>query len=782
MSSRTARKAFFMVVALMVLSDSAFASITDVNPTDKSLEYLRYIFGSVVDVITGGTGPASPDSIIGALSEILNTGMLIFTGLIVGYVFLTGVLNSAHEGNPLGKMYSTMWIPLRMVVALALVLPFAGGYSTMQIGVIWIAGHGIGLANSAWEKALDYMSSTGTLYPPTISINYENIGKSMLESRVCMHGINTADRHVNVEEKPVEMVNNNQNSTMATSGQTQSTPAVANHRVQQRYDSRYNLVSAGIAYGSAWLSGFPNGVPRNYGANPCGSITLEFAEIDEGVAIEPAVISFQQKIIEITANLDEDLDPLARAIVSKAVDETQPDPDITAFNSAIQTYKTEYEKAVNDAMSAIATIRINKWDGGNPDAAGTTVGARDAGWITVGAWYWDFQRINAETQAMVNVKPQMEGPTEDAQENDDYSTFESALNSYLSKMQVQDQYGNTVTALERSSYAEDDWSLDKVLSLTKASIDLAMTNPDPVSGMANVGHSLITAVEIGYLASIPVYIAADTASDVADATGGFTGGAAMAIASPILSLIEEGRTLLVIAGILLLPIAIMLAFYLPATPMILWIMGVAGWFILLIEAVIAAPIWAASHAMPEGNGFVGQRAMAGYMVMLSLFLRPTLMIFGFFASMVLMIVMGKVVTLLFLPAMSSMNAGYVAGIVTLFAMLAIFTALIIQIAHRAYGLIHEVPDKVLRYIGGGAENLGEAANEQQSRSIFVGGAAKAVDGTTRHRHMMGGGAQSAGAGGAPGGGAGGQQTLGGAAKNAASKGMSKVSKMLSTKT
>tara|TARA_R110002072_G_scaffold303138_2_gene495475 strand:- start:11890 stop:14175 length:2286 start_codon:yes stop_codon:yes gene_type:complete len=760
----------------MFMNDAALASLTDVKPSDKSLEYLRYIFGSAVNIIIGGTGPASPDSIIGALSEILNTGMLIFTGLIVGYVFLTGVLNSAHEGNPLGKMYNTMWIPMRMVLALALVLPFAGGYSTMQLGVMWIAGHGIGLANSSWEKALDYMSSTGSLYPPTISIKYENLGKSILESRVCMHGINTADRHMNIEENPVELVNNNQNSNMAVSANTTSTPLSASHRVQQRYDSHYNLVSAAGAYTAALFTGFAAGVPRSYGANPCGSITLEFAEIDQGISIEPAVISFQQKIIEATANLDEDLDPLAREIVSHAVDNLQPKPDVTLFNTSVQLFKTEYEKAVNEAMSAIATIRINKWAGGNPETAGTTVGARDAGWISVGAWYWDFQRINAETQAMVNVKPELSGPTEEALEHDDYKMFESSLNNYLSSMLIMDQYGNTVNALERSSYAEEDWSLNMVLKGTKTIMDLALTNPDPVSGMANIGHGIITLVEIGYLASLPVYIATNTGKDVADATGGFTGGAAMAIFSTAHSIITEGRNQLFLAGILLLPIAIMLAFYLPATPLILWIMGVAGWFVLLIEAVVAAPIWAASHAMPEGNGFVGQRAMAGYMVMLSLFLRPTLMIFGFFASMVLMIVMGKVVSLLFIPAMSSMNANHVSGIITLFAMLAIFSAVIIQIAHRAYGLIHEVPDKVLRYIGGGAENLGEASQEQQGRSMFVGGVAKTVD--SSHRQKQLGGQQSPGGGGDNGPSNGPQKsTLG----SAAGKGMSKLSKMLSTK-
>lgn len=774
MGNRTACRIFLAGIALLFYSSGALASITDVQPGDKSVEYLRYIFGSVVDIITGGTGPANPDSILGALSEILNTGMLVFTGLVVGYVFLTGVLNSAHEGNPLGKMYSTMWIPLRMVVALALVLPFSGGYSTMQIGVIWIAGHGIGLANSSWNRALDYMASTGTLYPPTISVNYENIASSMLESRVCMHGINTADRHVNVEDNPVELVNNNQNSNMANSAQTQATPASPKHRVSQRYDSVYNLIQAAGAYTAAWATGFAAGVPRNYGTNPCGSVTLEFSEIDEGVAIEAPVLAFQQRIIEITADLDEDMDPIARSIVNYAVDDTQPQPDLTAFNSAVQNYKTEYLSAVNTAMSGIATIRLNKWAGGNPDTSGSSMGARDAGWVTIGAWYWDFQRINAETQSMVNVTPELERPTKKAKENDDYFMFESGLESYLSSMLVEDQYGNTVSAMARSSYAENDWSLNKVLDGSKVAMDLALTNPDPVSGMANIGHYIITAVEIGYLASLPVYVAAETAEDVADAKGGFIGGALMLPASVANTLIHEARNLLFLAGILLLPIAIMLAFYLPATPLILWIMGVAGWFVLLIEAVIAAPIWAASHAMPEGNGFVGQRAMAGYMVMLSLFLRPTLMIFGFFASMVLMIVMGKVVSLLFIPAMSSMNAGHLSGVITLFAMLGIFAGLIIQIAHRAYGLIHEVPDKVLRYIGGGAENLGEANQEQQNRSIFVGGVAKSVDSAHRNRQIGSGGSPSPG-GGQPGG------SVGGAVGGAAKQGMSKISKMLSTK-
>lgn len=768
MSSRTAYKVILVIVTLMFMNDAALASLTDVKPSDKSLEYLRYIFGSAVNIIIGGTGPASPDSIIGALSEILNTGMLIFTGLIVGYVFLTGVLNSAHEGNPLGKMYNTMWIPMRMVLALALVLPFAGGYSTMQLGVMWIAGHGIGLANSSWEKALDYMSATGALYPPQIQTNYEEIANGVLLSRVCMHGINMADRHTNIIDEPIERVTNNNNTSLQTGGTTTS-GSKGKLVIMQRYQSNYTLEEAIVKYPLALLTGFMNGVPRTYSENPCGSLTLTFNEIDEGMSIEPAVRTFQEKIIDIVATLDVDIDPLARSIVAYSVDNSQPVPDTTIFNSLVQTFKTEYEKAINQAMSNISTIRINKWGGGNPDASGTAMGARDAGWLTAGAWYWDFQRINQETQELVNVTPEYKGPTENVLKNDDYPMMLDAYQKYQDIKLVTDDNGNTVTALERSSYSDDNSSLNMVLDKTQLMLDYALTNPDPVSGLANIGHGLITIIEAAYISSLPIYIGTQTAEEVAKAAPGPLKMLFVGVATAAAEWVERAHNMLVLGAILLLPIALMLAFYLPATPMILWIMGVAGWFVLLIEAVIAAPIWAASHAMPEGNGFVGQRAQAGYMVMLSLFLRPTLMIFGFFASMLLMIVMAKVVSILFIPAMSSMNAKYLSGVVSLFAMMAIFVALIVQIAHRAYGLIHEVPDKVLRYIGGGAENLGEATNEQQGRSMFVGGAAKTVDSAHRQK-QLGGGQQPNDEG---------QQKI--TAGNAASKGMSKLSKLLSTK-
>jgi hypothetical protein len=69
--------------------------------------------------------------------------------------------------------------------------------------------------------------------------------------------------------------------------------------------------------------------------------------------------------------------------------------------------------------------------------------------------------------------------------------------------------------------------------------------------------------------------------------------------------------------------------------------------------------------------------------------------------------------------MASLNAGHVTGIASFVGYLIILANLFISSANRAYGLIHEIPDKVLRYIGSQAETLGEAKHEGENRHAFV---------------------------------------------------------------
>ena len=65
------------------------------------------------------------------------------------------------------------------------------------------------------------------------------------------------------------------------------------------------------------------------------------------------------------------------------------------------------------------------------------------------------------------------------------------------------------------------------------------------------------------------------------------------------------------------------------------------YLVLFIEATIGTPNWLASNAWPEGDGF-GPK-MSGCMVILSLLLRPTIMIAGISIVIYLMIAIGKAI-------------------------------------------------------------------------------------------------------------------------------------------
>ncbi|MEW8417998.1 MAG: DotA/TraY family protein [Candidatus Thiodiazotropha endolucinida] len=138
-------------------------------------------------------------------------------------------------------------------------------------------------------------------------------------------------------------------------------------------------------------------------------------------------------------------------------------------------------------------------------------------------------------------------------------------------------------------------------------------------------------------------------------------------------------------------VAAMMAFYIPLVPYVMWMLGLAGIFVMYIEALIAAPIWIVAHAIPGGETALGQHVKAGYMIMLSLFMRPTLMVFGFFAAFFVNIIMFKLVLVTYPDVIASASGENLMGIVSILAYLTIFVGLILALIHRSFGLIHEIP-------------------------------------------------------------------------------------------
>jgi len=174
---------------------------------------------------------------------------------------------------------------------------------------------------------------------------------------------------------------------------------------------------------------------------------------------------------------------------------------------------------------------------------------------------------------------------------------------------------------------------------------------------------------------------------------------------------------------------IMLSIYAPMIPFLTWIASVVNWFVLLIEAVLAAPIWAVAHIHPDGDDAVG-RGGQGYMMILSLIMRPALMLFGLVSAMLLTQPVTALVNAGFMSAVSGVQADSTTGIISFFGFVAVYVILMTTVLHTVFSLIHWIPDNVPRWIGAHVSG-GPASPDQKEREahqIFAGGVSHAERG------------------------------------------------------
>jgi defect-in-organelle-trafficking protein DotA len=181
------------------------------------------------------------------------------------------------------------------------------------------------------------------------------------------------------------------------------------------------------------------------------------------------------------------------------------------------------------------------------------------------------------------------------------------------------------------------------------------------------------------------------------------------------------------------------AYYLPLTPFMVFLFASIGWLIGVIEAMVAAPVVALGVMHPEGDQAFGKGDQA-LMLLLGIFLRPPMMILGYIFGIILSYVGIWFVNAGFsivipqvenMPDINPQTGGSISSamqqagqamtgntstygmwstIFLYFFLLIIYITTIIAVVTQAFEMIHYLPDKVLRWISGGAaEQLGERA-------------------------------------------------------------------------
>lgn len=186
----------FFTFLLMLFPVLVFAdeTISFAPPaTDYSVSWLANIFG-VVDGVLHGTG----SQIVGRMFSVFNAAVMALGGIIITYTMLVSTMNTAHEGEMLGKKWSSIWVPVRATAGFALLVPKASGYCLLQVFVMWVVVQGVGAADKLWDAALGYLNRGGVIIQaqqqdPTAGMvgataytNLQDGAISILSGQVCM--------------------------------------------------------------------------------------------------------------------------------------------------------------------------------------------------------------------------------------------------------------------------------------------------------------------------------------------------------------------------------------------------------------------------------------------------------------------------------------------------------------------------------------------------------------------------------------------------------------------
>ncbi|MFZ3017280.1 MAG: DotA/TraY family protein [Gallionella sp.] len=165
------------VAVLALLPTVAFgSSLFEPVEGDVSIKILKSIFGSAM----GGTGGADP---FGPLFQILNASALMIAGVLASYTLIVGTMHTAHDGEALGKKWSSLWVPINITLFTALMLPLSSGYNTGEMVYLWVVKQGIGLGDKAWSA---YVDSENTSSVSVAAPSVTQLAQDTLLSLTCV--------------------------------------------------------------------------------------------------------------------------------------------------------------------------------------------------------------------------------------------------------------------------------------------------------------------------------------------------------------------------------------------------------------------------------------------------------------------------------------------------------------------------------------------------------------------------------------------------------------------
>lgn len=811
---------FYFFLSLLLLPIVGYADF-NLRPASRDLSYyiLEVFYGHIDGILNG------QNAVLAKMFGVFNSVAIIISAIVIIYVVIISTVNTANDGEMLGRKWSSMWIPIKMVVGFVLLIPKASGYSIVQIIIMWIVVMGVGAADRVWETMVNHFASGGSLInapirdvPSEATKTNIKLAADILQAEVCTAALESAVRDNQ------DLVSKYQDT----------------HKYLPSFLDSINTQKLSSASNGTYILYFPGEIKNfEYLKGKCGEViwkaadTMDFCASFEG-AERSACIEYVRKnpniIKELQANsnfkramtvalqsLVNSLKSTANMIVShRDMLLADPSGEHTAVSlSSIgalqvgQPISIGYESFNQILLPIVKQYNISFHTKAYSDIEKQALNYfTDMGWIVAGSFannlfisYHPQGAINLVQNYMPTYIPPKRASIHqlgDAATSNVYQvSYDGPLYKYIVNALTASSYNGPISKVfikamnekivepmisaisSKSSFHRDfPWpigtiNIDLFDSLSKSTIsepllDLAGKVGTPFDDIINVLGKVFTftTINVNVLStlrviglimihlSLTLYNTFGITAFVIALVLGVLWGFQFATSIDTLATVFM-PAVLAICGFLMLNGAI-LAFYIPLLPVIVFTFGILGWLVGVFESLIAAPIVAIGIMLPESQGSFMGKSSPATMLLLNLFLRPTLMLFGLIGGLILAnIGVWLFLILFFITLAVGMLGTNVSDIIAIFTgqvevasiiggivsagtsaitniafILAGFIVLpvimvftVMAIVKKSFALVHTVPDKILLWLAGGMQHqLGgemssgadEAGRESQS--------------------------------------------------------------------
>jgi conjugal transfer/type IV secretion protein DotA/TraY len=642
--------------------------------------------------VAGGSDGAFPSPFHQGLHELFSyysIGVFAIGIVIIFYYVITIVAETAQTGTPFGRRFNHTWVPVRLMLAIALLAPIHMGMNIAQLGTLRVAKWGSSMATNGWilfnERILDPSGSvvaTSTVagtnaagaanypqagagggggggggggvanpqpgliakpYNPTVNTYPELI----FVARTCKYMYEMMYGHdIQAYIVPPPIGDQAPNSAIVSGAATNSTDALqVTGGNAPSYQDALDFSHSGdirMVFGERneeYYADYPGAV-RPF----CGSLILHTTSVwSEDAAYEDGAYYMQETYyMEMTIMWaeDDEFDENARAVAERFTPTEEKRPDSTIDRCMALSYLDFLDWYLTDVTEDARELQINgsDWDDYS----------RRFGWAGAAIWYNKIAEYNGRfftayynlptpmtyPEVMETVKDQRSAEEEQQHSRTRYKPYHARGNSDEPNTAIDFNDQGDFYIAQALYYAQsmfDDAYIDSQENPIVDYIHMIFGT----SGLFNMRENIDLGVHpMAALVGIGSALIESTLINLgAGILGGALGGLGSLANSAILKSLGAAMSGVTFQIAMIgLSIGFIMFYVLPFLPFIYFFFAFSGWVKAVFEAMVGLPLWALAHLRINGEGISGPMAMDGFFLVLEIFVRPIVIVFALIAS------------------------------------------------------------------------------------------------------------------------------------------------------